>query len=109
MNSSYCWNYSREKINAIETHPKLIILNLAVKEIGSHQQLQGNLRGNGEFRNFSAAVGVAHLVGEVHANLLQDVGPRMQKTFRIISLKSVYKPTYGISRKWTSLVSFSAN
>jgi hypothetical protein len=48
-------------------------VDLTVKEIGSHQQLQGNLGCNGKLRYLSAAVSVAHLVSEVHAHLLQNV------------------------------------
>ena len=48
--------------------------NLAVEEVGGHEELEGDLWGNGELGDLGGAVGEADLVGEVHAHLLQDVG-----------------------------------
>lgn len=44
-------------------------VNLAIQKVCSHEQFQGDLRSNGEFRYFCRAVGVTDFVGEVHANL----------------------------------------
>jgi len=44
-----------------------------VKEIGRHEEFQGNFGWDGKFRNLGGAVGVLDFVGEVHADLLQDV------------------------------------
>ena len=46
-----------------------------VEEVGSHEKLEGDLGLDGELRDLGGAVGVAHLVREVHAHLLQHVGP----------------------------------
>ena len=47
---------------------------LAVKEVGSHQQLQCYFRRNGKLWYLRTAVGVAHLVAEVHADFAQNMG-----------------------------------
>lgn len=44
---------------------------LAVEEVSGHEELQGNLWGNGEFGDLCGAVGVAYFVGKVHAHLLE--------------------------------------
>jgi len=44
-----------------------------VEEVGSHQEFEGDLGWNGKLRNLSGAVGVLDFVGEVHADLLEDV------------------------------------
>ena len=54
-------------------------INLTVKEIGCHQQLQCDLGSNWELGNLSRAVGVSHLVSEIHANLLQNMRPEKRK------------------------------
>ena len=46
----------------------------AVQEVTGHEQLQRDLGLDGELRDLGGAVGVADLVGEVHAHLLQHVG-----------------------------------
>lgn len=46
---------------------------LTVQEVGGHEELQGDLRSNGELGDLCGAVGVAHFVGEVHAHLLKHV------------------------------------
>lgn len=46
---------------------------LAVEEVGGHEELQGDLWGDGELWDLCGAVGVAHFVGEVHAHLLKHV------------------------------------
>lgn len=46
---------------------------LAVEEIGSHQELQSDLRSDGKFGNLRRAVCVPHFVCEIHAHLLQDM------------------------------------
>lgn len=45
----------------------------AVEKVGGHEQLQRDLWLDGEFRDLGGAVGVAHLVREVHADLLKHV------------------------------------
>jgi len=45
----------------------------AVEKVGGHEQLQRDLRLDGELWDLGGAVGVAHLVREVHADLLEDV------------------------------------
>ena len=47
--------------------------SLTVQEVCSHEQLQGDLWGNGELGDLGGAVGEPHFVGEVHANLLQHM------------------------------------
>lgn len=42
---------------------------LAVEEVRGHEQLEGDLRLDGELGDLRARVGVAHLVREVHAHL----------------------------------------
>jgi len=44
-----------------------------VEEVGSHQEFQSDLGRNGKLRDLGRAVGVLDLVGEVHADLLEDV------------------------------------
>lgn len=48
-------------------------LILAIQKVCSHEQFQGDLWSDGEFGYFCGAVGVTDLVGEVHADLGQDV------------------------------------
>ena len=45
----------------------------AIQEIGCHQQLQSNLRGNRELWNLSTAVGVSHFVHEIGADFSQHM------------------------------------
>lgn len=40
---------------------KVAVRDSTVKEVGSHEELEGNLGGNGELRDLGGAVGVAHL------------------------------------------------
>ena len=47
---------------------------LAVKKVGSHEELQCDFRCNWELWDLGAAVGVADFVVKVHANLAQDMG-----------------------------------
>ena len=42
---------------------------LAVEEVGRHEELEGDLRGDWELGNLSGAVGEPRLVGEVHTDL----------------------------------------
>lgn len=51
----------------------IISVTLAIQKVCSHEQFQCDLRSDGKFRYFCGAVGVADLVGEVHADLGQDV------------------------------------
>ena len=44
--------------------------NLAVEEVGGHEELESDLWGNWELGDLGGAVGEADLVGEVHADLL---------------------------------------
>ena len=44
--------------------------NLAVEEVGGHEELESDLWGNWELGDLGRAVGEADLVGEVHADLL---------------------------------------
>lgn len=46
----------------------------AYKEVGRHEQLQGDLGLDGEFGDFGRAIGVAQLVVEVLDDLFQDGG-----------------------------------
>jgi len=48
-------------------------LQLAVKEVSSHEKLKGNLGGNRELRDLSGGVGVPGLVCEVHAHFLENM------------------------------------
>jgi len=48
---------------------------LTVEEVGGHQQFQSDFGSNGKLGNFGRAVGVTHLVSEVHAHLLQNMRP----------------------------------
>ena len=47
--------------------------NLTIQKVGSHQEFQGNFWGYGKFRYFCRAVSVAHFVGEIHADLLENM------------------------------------
>lgn len=51
----------------------IISVTLAIQKVCSHEQFQGDLRGDGEFRYLCWAVGVTDLVGEVHADLGEDM------------------------------------
>ena len=55
--------------------------SLAVEEVCSHQQLQRNLRSDGELRDFSGAVCVADLVGEIDAHSLQHMRPAQKHNY----------------------------
>ena len=48
-------------------------ISSTVEEVGRHEELQGDFRWDGELRDLGGAVGVLDLVGEVHADLLEDV------------------------------------
>lgn len=47
----------------------IISVILAIQKVCGHEQFQGYLWCDGEFRYLCGAVGIAHLVGEVHADL----------------------------------------
>lgn len=49
------------------------LVTLAIQKVCSHEQFQCDLWSDGEFRYFCGAVGVTDLVGEIHADLGQDV------------------------------------
>ena len=49
------------------------VLFLAVQKVGCHEQLQCNLRCNGELWYLCTAVGVANFVVKIHADLAQDM------------------------------------
>ena len=51
---------------------------LTVQEVSSHEKLQGDLRGDGKLGDFHGAVAISDFVGEVRANLLQNVGPKKE-------------------------------
>lgn len=51
----------------------IISVTLAIQKVRSHEQFQCDLWSDGEFRDFCGAVGVPDLVGEVHADLGQDM------------------------------------
>ena len=53
----------------IARETSLSIEILTVEEVGRHQELQGDLRLYWKLGYFCGAVGVAHLVREVHTNL----------------------------------------
>ena len=50
-----------------------------VKEVGGHQELEGDFGWDGELWDLCGAVGVLDFVGEVHANLLEDVRRDLSK------------------------------
>ena len=50
-----------------------------VKEVGGHQELEGDFWWDGELWDLCGAVGVLDFVGEVHANLLEDVRRDLSK------------------------------
>lgn len=50
-------------------------MHSAVEKIGRHEQLQRHVRRDVELGDLGGRVGVAHLVNEVLAHLLQHVGP----------------------------------
>jgi len=47
--------------------------DLAVQEVGGHEQFQGDFWSNGKLWDLSGAVGEANFVCEEHTNLLKDV------------------------------------
>lgn len=56
-----------------------MFVTLAIQKVCSHEQFQCDLRSDGKFRYFCGAVGVTDLVGEVHADLGQDVRWNLSK------------------------------
>ena len=46
---------------------------LTIQKVCSHEELQGDLWGDGELGDLGGAVGEPHFVGEVHADLLQHM------------------------------------
>ena len=50
-----------------------------VKEVGGHQELEGDFWWNGELWDLCGAVGVLDFVGEVHADFLEDVRRDLSK------------------------------
>lgn len=47
----------------------IISVILAIQKVCGHEQFQGYLWSYGEFRYLCGAVGIADLIGEVHADL----------------------------------------
>lgn len=66
------FKYSKKKSkNVLSCY--IFLITLAIQKVCGHEQFQCNLRCDGEFRYFCGAVGVTDLVGEVHADLGQDM------------------------------------
>ena len=57
--------------------------NLAVEEVGGHEELEGDLWRDRELGDLGGAVGETDLVGEVHAHLLKDVGRNLTEVHLI--------------------------
>lgn len=64
------FKYSKKSKTVLSCY---IFSTLAIQKVCSHEQFQCDLRCDGEFRYFCGAVGVTDLVGEVHADLGQDM------------------------------------
>lgn len=65
------FKYSKKSKTVLSCN--IVSVTLTIQKVCSHEQFQGDLRSDGEFRYFCGAVGVADLVGEVHADLGQNV------------------------------------
>ena len=61
-------------------------VHLTVQEVSGHQQFKSYLGRDWELRNLCAAVRVADFVGEVHADLLQDVGTERNYFIQYLSI-----------------------
>ena len=69
----------QNKLNSQKKNQKLFLaatlcIVLTIQEVCRHEQLQCDLWSDGELWDFRGAVGVADLVGEVHADLRQHMG-----------------------------------
>lgn len=62
-----CLN-SQENLNVFQAD-YIISVILAIQKVCGHEQFQGYLWCDGEFRYLCGAVGIADLIGEVHADL----------------------------------------
>lgn len=65
------FKYSKKSKSVVSCY--IFSVTLAIQKVCSHEQFQCDLRSDGEFGYFCGAVGVADFVGEVHADLGQDV------------------------------------
>ncbi len=55
----------------------------AVEEVGGHEKLEGDLGSDGELGYLRGAVGVLDLVGEVDADLLQNVARYLAEVYLV--------------------------
>ncbi len=67
------FKYSKKKNLKNVLSCYIISVTLAIQKVCSHEQFQCDLRSDGKFRYFCGAVGVTDLVGEIHADLGQDM------------------------------------
>ena len=96
-------NIQRKKKSKNVLSCYIISVTLAIQKVCSHEQFQCDLRSDGEFRNFCGAVGVTDLVGEVHADLGQDVRRDLPEVhfvgFILSKLTCRWKVTAGVTSR----------